>query len=412
MVHNNSLNNQSAKSSIKKNIVINSTNGYPGIGFFSIVNIRNIFNCYFLINLGENTNPIIENIFLDNQNFLNNSYKVNTNLSGFGFTNNWVSVNIKKGAESWGAGEDMELALSKYSEPYNYFQLKSDYGRVRVKYIHGYLEKTNDQINRYVNARGIEWTNKKSILVGISETVIYSGYNRSFDIGYLNPISSHLEIELNNRLNVVGTKSSNAVWQIHLDFLLREKIRVSINYLFDEFVLDPTIEIGKEHGRAHSLRLSYTLIDKKNNYLNLYGKNIFVGTPTFRHGFGENNFVQNSAPIGFRNGSDLEEILVGLNYSNKSSLIFNLHGGLNRFGDENIKNRVFDPYADYLKGSFPSGTIRSSFFINSKTDYKYNSYINLGILLNITSNKLIQYGLDIDFTLPMKRKSGKIKNLS
>ena len=80
-------------------------------------------------------------------------------------------MNIKKGAESWGAGEDMELALSKYSEPYNYFQLKSDYGRVRVKYIHGYLEKTNDQINRYVNARGIEWTNKKSILVGISLVV-------------------------------------------------------------------------------------------------------------------------------------------------------------------------------------------------------------------------------------------------
>ena len=34
--------------------------------------------------------------------------------------------------------------------------------------------------------------------IGFSETVIYSGENRSIDIGYLNPMSSHLEIELNN----------------------------------------------------------------------------------------------------------------------------------------------------------------------------------------------------------------------
>ena len=62
--------------------------------------------------------------------------------------------------------------------------------------------KTN--INRYITARGFEWTNKKSLIIGFSETVIYSGENRSFDIGYLNPISSHLEIELNNRLNIIG----------------------------------------------------------------------------------------------------------------------------------------------------------------------------------------------------------------
>ena len=37
-------------------------------------------------------------------------------------------------------------------------------------------------------------------MIGLSETVVYSGENRSFDLGYLNPISSHLEIELNNRL--------------------------------------------------------------------------------------------------------------------------------------------------------------------------------------------------------------------
>ena len=87
---------------------------------------------------------------------------------------------------------------------YDYFLLGSDYGKIRVKYIYGFFETVKEYINRYITARGFEWTNKKSLVIGFSETVIYSGENRSFDIGYMNPISSHLEIELNNRLNIIG----------------------------------------------------------------------------------------------------------------------------------------------------------------------------------------------------------------
>ena len=99
------------------------------------------------------------------------------------------------------------LALSENSGNYDYLLLASDYGKIRVRYIHGFLENVETNINRYITARGFEWTNKKSLIIGFSETVIYSGENRSFDIGYLNPISSHLEIELNNRLNIIGDQT-------------------------------------------------------------------------------------------------------------------------------------------------------------------------------------------------------------
>ena len=135
--------------------------------------------------------------------------------------------------------------------------MASDYGKIRVRYIHGFLENVSNNINRYVTARGVEWSNNNTFMIGLSETVIYSGENRSIDFGYINPISSHLDIELNNRLNIVGDSNSNAVWQLHLDYLIRKYIRISFNFLYDEFVLDPDIEIGKEHGRAYSIRLAY-----------------------------------------------------------------------------------------------------------------------------------------------------------
>ena len=39
-------------------------------------------------------------------------------------------------------------------------------------------------------------------------------------------------------LNVVGTDNSNAVWQFSTDILIKQSIRVSANYFYDELVLD------------------------------------------------------------------------------------------------------------------------------------------------------------------------------
>ena len=125
--------------------------------------------------------------------------------SGVGYLNNWFNFYIGRGNENWGAGNEIELALSYKSEFYDYMMIASDYGHIRVRYIHGFLEKIDGNNNRYINARAFEYSNKKSLLLGLSEIIIYSGNNRSFDLGYLNPISTHLEVELNNR--------SNSLWR-------------------------------------------------------------------------------------------------------------------------------------------------------------------------------------------------------
>ncbi len=291
--------------------------------------------------------------------------------SGLGYKNSWVNLQLGRGTENWGSGTDINLALSKSSAPYDYFLLGSDYGKVRVKYIYGYLGKIDSSTNRYITARGLEWTNRESLIIGFSETVIYSGKNRSFDIGYLNPISSHLEIELNNRLNITGDGNSNAVWQFHLDYLLNKNIRFSLNYLYDEFVIDQDVELYKEHGRAISGRLAYSPSISNNYLLIFYSTLVYVGTPTFRHSLGTNNFVQNGRPLGWYRGSDSQEVTYGFNYYNKNNLIVNLSMGLLERGEETIINRTFEPYKDYLKGSFPSGEVKRIFNAKIQAFYRW-----------------------------------------
>lgn len=297
-------------------------------------------------------------------------------LSGIGFENSWAILQIGRGRESWGAGNDIQLAMSNNSSPYDYFLLASDYGKIRVRYIHGFLENIDQNINRYINSRGIEWTNRRSLIIGFSETIIYSGPNRSIDIGYINPMGSHLEIELNNRLNRPNASDANAVWQMHLDSFFGQKFRLSGNYLFDEFVIDKSEkEEGKEHGRAYSVKLAFTPIFSKSHLLTAYGSIIYVGTHTFRHISGPNNFVHQGNPLGWSRGSDGQEIRVGLNYFNRRNIIASISSGFYQSGEENIIYKAYEPYDNYFKGLFPSGKVDETIFVDVFLNYWYGKYL-------------------------------------
>ena len=318
-------------------------------------NFKNYFYVYYDLSFIQN------NISKQTKN--NNKNKIKLNSSGFGFQNDWATAQLGKGIENWGSGNKIDLLLSENSEPYEYFMLSSNYGRIRVNYIHGFLEHLSDENNRYLVSRGIEWSNNKDKVFSLSETVIYSGINRSIDFGYLNPIGSHLEIELNERLNRLGTNYSNAGWQLHIDLLLKKSLRFSMNYLFDEFVFDPDIEIGKENGKAFSIRISKSIISKKNQFLNLYTSFLKVGTPTFRHSNGYLNFVNNRKPLGWIYGSDGDELSLGVASLKTGTYIFDLSLSYLRYGEESIFRRPYDPYFDYLDGVFPSGKISKIFAI-------------------------------------------------
>ena len=384
-VQSNHINYPGINSNKTKISFLLKNNGYQ-INFFKSFNFPNNFYFYLKPNLGPNkTINNHELIVAPDTN--QDSISFQLQLSGFGYKNNWVKIQIVRGMEDWGAGEKISLALNHKSETYDYLSIASDYGNIRVKYIHGYLEQRGLD-NRYITARGIEWTNKKYFLFGLSESIIYSGGNRSLDIAYLNPIGSHLEIELNERLNILGGNNANAVWQLHLDFLLKQRLRFSGNYLFDEFVIDQDIQKEKEHGKAYSYEITYFVKDKGKYFLNVFLSKIHVGTPTFRHTIGSNNFVTKNRPLGWKYGSDGEEFNYGFSFFKKEIFLFNFNHGTIKIGEESILNRSFETYVDHEKGNFPSGEtielsyldltsllkINQSYFLTLKSTFIYPNF--------------------------------------
>lgn len=333
-----------------------------------------------------------------------------TDLSGIGFNNDWLIVQIGRGRQSWGAGNGIQLALNELSNPYDYLMLNVDLGQIRARYIHGYLESDSMNYNRYITARGIEWTNNKTLVFSLSEVVIYSGIGRPLDFSYFNPFTTHLEVELNHRTNDFvqngnrNWNNANGVWQASLYCKFNDFFNASFNFLIDEFVLDEVEKlINKDHGLAYSMQFS--LRNRRNlNYKIIHSLSfVKIGTPTFRHGNGNNNFVIRGKPLGWDYGSDTYELKYNLNYLKSEILFFNLNLGIIEIGDESIIERPYDRYEDYISGKYPSGNTTKQTFFGAGFEFYYSKNISLYMNFNSFSYKVptnknsIEIGLDLYF---------------
>ena len=301
-----------------------------------------------------------------------------TDLAGIGYENDWMIMQWGRGRQSWSAGNDIQLAISEDSPAYDYGLIGLDFGRLRVRYFHGFLEKESDY-NRYITGRGIEWTNKKSFLISLSEIVTYSGIDRPLDIAYLNPISTHLEIEMNERQNESGFASGNGVWQTSVDWLLRPNIRLSGNILYDEFTLDigHQLEEGEGYSNAVSFRATWSPTIFDDIQTSFFTDYIRVGTHTLRHYVGYNNFVQRGLPLGWQSGSDGDQYRVGLNMFNNTNLINKLSFGGRREGEETITVDPYEPYPHFQEVPFPSGMVTKTKFISGDLQWWWKQNVSL-----------------------------------
>ena len=332
-----------------------------------------------------------------------------TDLSGISYENNWMIIQFGRGRQSWGTGNDIQLAISEQSNAYDYGMLDLNFNKLRTRYFHGYLETDSSNVNRYITGRGLEWNNHKNLLIALSEIIIYSGVNRPIDFSYFNPMSTHLEIELNDRQNNLGADNGNGVWQLSFDYLLKGNIRITGNYLFDEFILDQEQrDEEKASAKAFSYKLRYTPVLTEDSFLSFHASIISVGTNTFKHENGNNNFVQRNRPLGWVIGSDSREIQIGINWLYRNNIISSLRTGSRLIGEKNLINNLYGPYTDYSNEPFPSGSIEEIYFGSAILQWWYKPNISIISECEIkNSNKKgnnieFSFGIDIFYGISTK----------
>ena len=367
--------NDSLKIDLRIGLNGNAANRMNGVAFYSYGHLS--FQKYFYAYVYPRivNNPNIFPRYTGKERYFGRTGE--TDLAGIGYENDWMIMQWGRGRQSWSAGNDIQLAISEDSPAYDYGLIGLDFGRLRVRYFHGFLEKESDY-NRYITGRGIEWTNKKSFLISLSEIVTYSGIDRPLDIAYLNPISTHLEIEMNERQNESGFASGNGVWQTSVDWLLRPNLRLSGNILYDEFTLDigHQLEEGEGYSNAVSFRATWSPTIFDDIQTSFFTDYIRVGTHTLRHYVGYNNFVQRGLPLGWQSGSDGDQYRVGLNMFNNTNLINKLSFGVRREGEETITVAPYEPYPHFQEVPFPSGMVTKTKFISGALQWWWKQNVS------------------------------------
>ena len=323
-----------------------------------------------------------------------------TDLSGLGYENRWFFIQYGRGRQGWGTGNDIQLAISENAVAYDHGIIGFNFGYLRTRYFHGWLESI-DLNNRYITGKGIEWSNKKNFIFSLSELVIYSGYNRSIDLAYLNPVASHLEIELNNRQNLLGNGMANGVWQSSLDLLIKPRLRISANFIIDEFILDKVEkDDGKENGLGYSCRVAWTPIHQE-RLLTLYLSIIQIGSHTLKHENGYNNFVQRDNPLGSIYGNDFRQLKLGFNFFKPDDIIVHGEAGKIETGENSIVKSPYIGNLDHNKGPFPSGIVENIYYLES--EYRKIMKKNIHLIVQFewkgSQIKSLSFGSKIGFDI-------------
>ena len=277
--------------------------------------------------------------------------------SGIGYESDNFLVQYGRGRISLGAGnEDIQISLSSSSPSYEHLVYGFKLNNWDVRFFSGFLERISNY-NRYISGKSIEKKIGNNFIIAFSELIIYSGENRNLDFAFINPISSHLEVEFNDRQNNLGLENANAIWELSMDFKFK-KARFSTNFIIDEFVLDKTqIEDGKINSIGGAFRLSATPFFNSPSIVS-YMNYVSLGTYMYKHSNGLNNFIQREKPLGWYNGNDCKQLDFGLITATNGFYISKIEFSIIKVGENSI---LFTPYTsnenlNKLK-SFPSGKI-------------------------------------------------------
>ena len=391
----------------KSNLLLNKEGGFYRIGFDINNTAKKIFayyrfifqeNFYFYFypRIVTNTNSFnnFSGVPLKNKRLGFNSGEVD--ISGIGYKNDWIFIQLGRGRQAWGFGDDIQLGLSQSSNNYDHFVMEFNNRNFTSRYFHGYLETLPDNINRFIVGKGIKYE-MKNMQLGFAEIIIYSGENRSLDFSYFNPLASHIEIEYNNRHIGYNKNSGNAIWQFSADFFSNNKFRISSNFIIDELTLDESEDGSRaSHRYAFSTKGIYNF-NLNDNILNIHLSFLFSSKNAFRHQEGSNNFIQRGKPLGSLYGSDFTNYNILLEYYNKNNVAAEIKAG--RF-IQGHSSTIMSPYMnDYSKLKILQEIDEN--FISSKVNWYLKSnmsiYNKMQIIFdkNEVSNVKVLIGLNL-----------------
>ena len=301
-----------------------------------------------------------------------------------GYRNEWATVEYGRSREIWGPIAEDNLLLAGNAPPYERLMFQINYKRFAYRWFFGYLETVftdGNNVHRYITGKAIEYHNHHNLVVSAGEVTVFSGPNRPIDMSYLNPISIHIELETNDKINDQSDNHANTILFANIDWMLHPSVRFSFSFALDEFQID---QIDRNNGVADALgyltRIAWTpLRDPLGLTLFTYG--IRNDTYLIQHNYGYDNLVNHGELLSHPIGNDAYEIASGVRLVFHRPVILELKYGRRCWGDNSLLN---SPYSSYDPGfprlPFPSGRVKTNNFLAFQLNCQPIKNVSFGLI--------------------------------
>jgi len=301
-----------------------------------------------------------------------------------GFQNEWAIVEYGRSREIWGPMAEDNLLLSGNAPPYERLMLQIRYKRFAYRWFFGYLETVftgDNNVHRYIVGKALEYRNHNNLVVSAGEVTVFSGPNRPIDMSYLNPISIHLELETNDRINDQSANHANTILFANIDWMLHRSVRFLFSFALDEFQIDQN---DRNNGAADALgylaRIAWTPMINPLG-LTFYTYGIKNDTYLIQHNYGYDNFVNHGELLSHPIGNDAYEIASGVRVVFRQPIILELKYGRRGWGDNSLLNAPYTPYdPDFTELPFPSGQVKTNNFLAFQLNCLPIKNVTLGLI--------------------------------
>jgi len=326
-----------------------------------------------------------------------------------GYKNDWVNIEYGRTREIWGSMSEDNMILSGHAPALDRFMLQLHKKRLTFRYFFGFLETHFDEmdIQRYIAGRLVEYNNHKNLIIGISETSVFAGPNRSIDMAFLNPLGFHIEIDLNDRSNNIENRD-NGIWGIYFDWLARSNLRLTGMIAADEY------QIGQEERNegiadwlGYFVRIAWTPKCEPVG-ITLLAEAERLDTNFGRHNYGYANLVSRGVFLGHPIGNDADRISMGIRTVFPFRVMVKIELGKYRWGDGSLIYNPYEPYETVYGVPFPSGQVRTNNFLGISIDAQpiRNFSVNISGHVDLHNSgedsALESWTINLYYTLPYK----------
>ncbi|MFQ6618980.1 MAG: capsule assembly Wzi family protein, partial [Fidelibacterota bacterium] len=261
------------------------------------------------------------------------------------YSSKYMKVKIGRDFIRWGPGKNGTLLISDNSRPLDHFSFGFQVGFFRFTSIIASLDPLDYSVegegilpdgriltaNRFLTAHRADFKFMGKLFVGISETALYGGVNRNFELPYLNPFIFLHGVQLNDE-----GRAANTLGSVDISFYPLPGYYFYIELMIDDIQLEKETpgdlepnEIGVMIGTRLADPFGLEKADLNFEYARLTNRTYKTPTPY-------ELFVHRNRPIGYYLGSDLDHTWLSFSYLLNRSLLFSTDFSYTRKGEGEI----------------------------------------------------------------------------